>query len=364
MIDNERALMELLSDLRKAEWVAVDTEADSLHSYPEKLCLIQISVPNRDVLVDPLAGISLAGLLEELRERELVIHGADYDLRLMYRAYGFQPRAVFDTMLAAKLLGYSQLGLDALATKLLNVKLEKGPQKANWARRPLTERMIHYAQNDTRFLQPMARMLRDELEAKDRAEWHRESCERLLRECVQTRSQDRQEAWRIKGCSELDQPALAILRALWNWREEEAIRYARPPYFVMSHESLVAMAAAAAKAKSIAAWVPPRLSTRRLKDIQSAIEAGLALPASAWPTLPRRNATRLSRSQKKKYEELRQIRDLQAVKLGVEPSVIASRAALVGLAANRPNNGDDLMRWQRKLLTIDPTSQDSLGAPA
>jgi ribonuclease D len=267
-------------------------------------------------------------------------------------------------MLAARLLGYSQLGLDALAARLLNVKLEKGPQKANWARRPLTERMIHYAQNDTRFLQPMARMLRDELEAKGRIGWHTESCERLLRECAQPRSPDRQEAWRIKGCSELDQHALAILRALWHWREEEAIRHARPPYFIMSHETLVAMAATAAKAKSIDAWVPPRISSRRLKQIQSAIEAGLALPASAWPTIPRRNSLRLSRNQKREYEELRRIRDLQAVKLGIEPSVIASRAALVGLAADRKNNGDDLMRWQRALLTSDPPSEDSLVAPA
>jgi ribonuclease D len=354
VIDTERALLELLPDLRKAEWVAVDTEADSLHSYPEKLCLIQISVPDRDVLVDPLAGLSLDGLLDILRERELIIHGADYDLRLMFRAYGFVPRAVFDTMLAAKLLGYSQLGLDALAARLLNVKLEKGPQKANWARRPLTERMAHYARNDTRYLQPMASMLRAELEAKLRNAWHLEICGRLVRECSQTRTLDREEAWRIKGASELDPPALAVLRSLWLWREREALRHARPPFFILPHENLVAMAGAAAKAQPIASWLPPRISAQRLKDLQSAVDAALVLPPSAWPSLPRRNSPRLSRNQKRKYEDLRRIRDLQAARLGIEPSVIASRAALVGLATERRDDGDDLMCWQRELLTVEP----------
>jgi ribonuclease D len=354
VIDNECALIALLPDVRRAEWVAVDTEADSLHSYPEKLCLIQISVPERDVLVDPLAGFPLTGLWEVLGGHELVLHGADYDLRLMYRAYGFRPRAVFDTMLAARLLGYNQLGLDALAAKLLNVTLEKGPQKANWARRPLTERMIHYARNDTRYLQPIAAILRQELEAKGRAGWHRESCERLLDECSQTRSLDRQEAWRIKGAYDLDRHALAILRSLWRWREDEAIRHARPPFFILPHEHLVAIADAASKAKPIDDWLPPRFSSRRLKDLQNAVEAARALPPSEWPIIPRRNSPRLSRAQRLRYEDLRRIRDLQASKLGIEPSVIASRADLVVLAADRQDNGDELMRWQKEILESDP----------
>ena len=354
MIDNECALVELLPDLRRAEWIAVDTEADSLHSYPEKLCLIQISFADRDVLVDPLAGFSMSELLAVLNNHELILHGADYDLRLLYRAYGFRPKAVFDTMLAAKLLGYNQLGLEALAAKLLDVRLEKGPQKANWARRPLTERMIHYARNDTRFLHPIATILRQELEAKDRAGWHRESCERLLHDCSQTRSPDRQEAWRIKGAAELDRDALAILRSLWHWREEEAIRHARPPFFIMPHEHLVAMASAAAQGNPIEPWFPRRISTRRLRELHKAIEAAQALPASEWPIIPRRASPRLSRAQRTRYENLLRIRDLQAARFEVEPSIIGSRAALVGLAAERSDNGDKLMGWQRELLAQDP----------
>lgn len=362
MIENERALLELLPAVRRAEWVAVDTEADSLHSYPEKLCLIQISVPERDVLVDPLAGFSLEGLWEVLVEHELILHGADYDLRLLYRGYGFRPKAVFDTMLAARLLGYTQLGLDALAARLLNVTLEKGPQKANWARRPLTERMIHYARNDTRYLQPIALILRQELESKGRLAWHRESCERLLHDCSQPRALDRQEAWRIKGAYDLDRQGLAILRAVWHWRENEAIRHARPPFFILPHEQLVAIADAAAKDQPIDNWMPRRISSRRLKELQDVVEMARALPPTEWPVTPRSSSLRLSRSQRAQYEDYRRIRDQQAAKLGIEPSVIASRAALVGLVAGHQENGDSLMSWQRELLT-SAGMEESAGNP-
>jgi ribonuclease D len=358
VIDNQQALSEWLPTLRDAAWIAVDTEADSLHSYPEKLCLIQISIPGQDVLVDPLAGFSISGLLEMLSDRELVFHGADYDLRLLYRTYQFKPRAVFDTMLAAKLLGYSQLGLDALAAKLLGVKLEKGPQKANWARRPLTDRMSHYARSDTRYLQPMAALLREELVARHRAAWHEESCERLLRECAQLRpvARERDDAWRVKGAAELDRAALAILRSLWEWREQEALCQARPPFFILPHGNLVNIAAAAARSKPIDTWLPPKASSRRLKEIHRAIQSALASPPASWPVIQRHSALRLTRAQKRRYEELRQIRDTQAAKLGVEPSIIASRAALVSLAANQSANGDELMRWQRELLNEQVTA--------
>jgi ribonuclease D len=123
----------------------MDTEADSLHAYPEKLCLIQISISGADELLDPLAKMDLKPLLEVFRRHELIVHGADYDLRLLRKSCGFVPTTIFDTMLAARLLGCREFGLTNLVSKCLGVKLEKGPQKANWARRPLTERMEVYA---------------------------------------------------------------------------------------------------------------------------------------------------------------------------------------------------------------------------
>ena len=138
MIDTEQRLAAYLPLLRAATWVAVDTEADSLHAYPEKVCLIQISTVAGDRLIDPLAGLNLDPLLDALSGHELIMHGADYDLRLLRKHHEFVPSAIFDTMLAARLLGVRQFGLGDLVENYLRVKLEKGPQKANWALRPLT----------------------------------------------------------------------------------------------------------------------------------------------------------------------------------------------------------------------------------
>ena len=168
MIDSEPKLAVFLPVLRAAPWVAVDTEADSLHAYPEKVCLIQISTDSSDRLVDPLARLDLGPLLDALSGHELIMHGADYDLRLLRKHHEFVPSSIFDTMLAARLLGLRQFGLGHLVENYLGVKLEKGPQKANWAVRPLTERMERYARNDTHYLKPLADHLKSQLETEGR----------------------------------------------------------------------------------------------------------------------------------------------------------------------------------------------------
>ena len=185
MIDTDEKLAALLPAIKSAAWLALDTEADSLHAYPEKVCLIQISTAAGDELVDPLAGINLDPLLDALNAHELIMHGADYDLRLLRKHHEFVPSAIFDTMLAARLLGERQFGLSSLAEKFLGVKLDKGSQKADWARRPLTERMEKYARDDTHHLKPLADKLKLELQQKGRLAWHQESCARLIAESSQ-----------------------------------------------------------------------------------------------------------------------------------------------------------------------------------
>ena len=182
VIDREELLCSLVRDLDRAEWVAVDTEADSLHAYPEKLCLIQLSIPSDDVLVDPLAGMKMGEFFSSLRAKTLIMHGADYDVRLFKMGCGFVPEIIFDTMLAARLLGRRQFGLSNLTKEILGVELEKTSQKANWAKRPLTDKMSEYALNDTRYLQPLAKALKTELEAVGRIEWHSQECTRLIRD--------------------------------------------------------------------------------------------------------------------------------------------------------------------------------------
>ena len=159
-VDNASGLRPLLDDVESADDVALDTEADSLHHYQEKICLIQLSVDGRHWIVDPLAGLDLTPLLALLEGRELLIHGCDYDLRLLFRSYQMRPSRVFDTMLAAQLLGREQIGLAALVETACGVALSKHGQRADWSRRPLTENLLDYAKDDTRYLHPLAAALR------------------------------------------------------------------------------------------------------------------------------------------------------------------------------------------------------------
>ena len=349
MIDDVPSLNALLPRLRAAAWLALDTEADSLHAYPERLCLIQISLPGEDVLIDPLAGFDLAPLWETLNGRELILHGADYDLRLLFRGHGFVPQSVFDTMWAARLLGLTEFGLLNLTGRYLGVKLEKGPQKANWGRRPLTPRMEDYARNDTRHLKPLTDLLIAELDAKGRRAWHREVCARLVVECAQPRAVDPDYDWRLKGSDKLDRRGLAVVRELFAWREEEAISAGRPPYFIVSHEKLIEIAAAAAHGSALEPHLPRHLTHRRRAGVLAAAERGLALPAADWPRLPQRRGRRLNCAHKRRYEELRQIRDRRAAELGIDPSLIASRADLLAVCQVE-GASNHLMSWQWELL--------------
>jgi len=351
VIDTEPRLAGFLPKLQAASWVALDTEADSLHAYPEKLCLIQISTVAGDELIDPLAHLNLAPLLDALSGHELIMHGADYDLRLLLKHHEFVPGAIFDTMLAARLLGLRQFSLSHLVGTCLQVQLEKGPQKANWALRPLTARMEQYARNDTHYLKPMADVLRRELEAKGRLAWHQESCARLIAEATKPRPPDLDSVWRVKGSHLLDRPALAVLRELWRWREREATAANKPPFFVMSHDKLVELAAAAAQARPLQPLLPRHLSERRRGALLKAAAQGPGLPPEQHPKVLRPASRRASEAERRRFLELQKKRDARAAELGLDPSLIASRAVLSDLARDRQKHEDELMVWQRELLT-------------
>ena len=351
VIDTEQKLAAFLPTVHAASWVAVDTEADSLHAYPEKVCLIQISTIAGDELIDPLSKINLEPMLDALSGHELIMHGADYDLRLLEKHHQFTPSAIFDTMLASRLIGEVQFGYSTLVGKYLGVKLEKGPQKANWALRPLTERMEKYARNDTHYLKSLSDQLRDGLEAKGRLAWHQESCARLIEECTQAQPTDTDAVWRIKGSHLLGRPGLAILRELWQWRETEAIAANRPPFFVMSHDALVDVAAAAATQRPIEQFLPRNISERRRNGVAKAVADGLGISAEKFPKILQRTNHRPTEAERKRFMDLQTKRDAQAKHLAIDPTLIASRGTLSDLARNWDKYSGELMNWQRDLLT-------------
>ena len=352
VIDTDVKLAALLPVIKSARWLALDTEADSLHAYPEKICLIQLTTAGGDELVDPLGKVNLDPLLDALNAHELIMHGADYDLRLLRKHHEFVPSAIFDTMLAARLLGERQFGLGALVEKWLGAKLDKGLQKADWARRPLPERMETYARRDTHYLKPLADQLKFELQQKGRLVWHQESCARLIGETSQPPLVEVDSVWRVKGSSRLSRPALAVLRALWQWREREAIAANRPPFFILTHEKLVAIAAAAAARRPVEPLLPPRLagSPRRRDSLAEAMQIGLRLSADRHPEFLRPKSHRPTEAELRHYRDLERRRDARAHKLGIDPTLIASRAILGALARDWDRHAPELMRWQRELL--------------
>lgn len=350
MINTEAGLKKVLANLKGTPWIAVDTEADSLHAYPEKLCLVQIAHASGEELIDPLSGIDLKAFWNELQRHELIFHAADYDLRLLSRLQGFVPSSIFDTMLAARLLGEHEFGLNNLLNRYLTISLEKGSQKANWARRPLTPKMADYAINDVKFLKQLSDILRAELRAKGRLTWHRQLCENLIREAAEERKADPNVIWRIKGSQNLSPLGLAILRELWHWREKAALAANKPPYFIIKHETLVQMAEDAAEGRNYEKLLPRFLSDRRRIDIRKAISDALDVPEEERPVRLQNPTRRGSEEEKRRFRELEKKRNQIAHELKIDPTLIANRSTLSALAQDFEGNLPLLLDWQRELL--------------
>ena len=239
VIDSEEKLAPWLDKIADCPVIGLDTEADSLYSYPERLCLLQLALADDLLLIDPLSGLNLQPLWRRLKQSELVIHAADYDLRLLAGHCGFAPPRVFDTMRAAQFLGLRELALQRLVSHFFQVRLEKGARKSDWGKRPLTPKMREYALNDVRYLLPLYKALKSRLQEADRLDWLFETCARLGEEAVKSAAASNGDGWRIKGSKGLEPRELVCLKTLWNWREREAIGANKPPFFILSHKLLL-----------------------------------------------------------------------------------------------------------------------------
>lgn len=352
VIQTAEELGSLAERIHAAPWVGVDTEADSLHAYPEKLCLVQISIPGEEVLVDPLADLHLEPLWEAFDRHELIFHAADYDLHLLFCGHNFKPTSIFDTMWAARMVGEPKFGLNDVLQSLLGVSLEKGAQKADWGRRPLTPRMVAYALNDVKYLRPLQEKLTDRLREQGRLEWHQQLCARLIADAATPNPPDPDGVWRVKGHDVLDDKALAVLRELWHWREKDALRTGRPPFFILKHESLSEMAAQASAAGVRAVRLPPYLTSKRRAGVLDAIKAGLAVPEGERPTQIRVRTRRMTRAELDYAEELRERRDARAKEVGIDPTIVAARATLFAIARKDEAELARLLPWQREILKL------------
>jgi len=373
VITDAARLASLTEQIESADRVAVDTEADSLHSYREKLCLLQISVPAPDAvdgvanagprvspghesaravcdyIVDPLANTDLEPLRRALEAREIVLHGADYDLRMLRRGLNLAASKIFDTMIAARLLGVREFSLAALVKRYFGLTLLKGSQKANWAQRPLPTRMAEYAINDVHYLLPLAEKLEAELDRCERRDWLQQSCRRAIELVAVARIRNQDELWRIRGSGVIRGRAAAVLRALWQWREKEAEKADRPPFHVLRNEELLKAAV-----KFASGSVPDykHFSLRRRQAFREAAQAALRAPESEWPVSRRRFGTRPNNETVQRAEELSRRRNRSAEELGLEPSFIAPRSTLEAIAADGTRAAALLVPWQRQLIGV------------
>lgn len=348
MIDTDEALAALLPALAPLDRIALDTEADSLHCYFEKLCLIQLSIPGHDYLIDPLSGQSLLPLFETFQGKCLVLHGADYDLRLLRRSGFDRPTELFDTMVAARLCGLTEFSLAALISRHFGVQLVKGSQKADWGRRPLSPQMTEYAVNDTRYLFALADHLGAQLRSLGRWEWFAQSCEKAIASASFVKDRDPDSLWRIAGSTDLTERGQAILRALWHWRDQEAQQVDRPSFHILHNQQLIEASERFERGEQVTIR---HLRGSRLRRFEEAGARARQLPEEEWPKTIRRPRLRSTPEQDARFRDLKKKRDVAAGELRLDPSLIAPKAILERLAA-APEEADGLMPWQRQVMGL------------
>ena len=336
-VDSARSLEVLLGalDAAPSEETPLDTEADSFHHYFEKVCLLQIAVGERAFLVDPLAaGIDLSGLLARLGRRPLLLHGADYDIRLLHRGHAFAAASIFDTMIAAQILGEKEIGLAALLARRVGVGLDKSNQRDDWSARPLSPAQTVYAAADVVYLPVLVESLRTDLGRLGRLEWHREDCERLLRSPLDGREKDPENDWRIKGSNALTNRERAFVRALWEVREARARELDRPPFRVLTNERIIAAARAGARGETaVDALFPGRpLPPQLVAALAGGIRSAAALLPASWPGPRRGEAFSPDPALEKEVTRLKARRDALAASLSLDPGFLASRTLLTSAA--------------------------------
>lgn len=353
LIDDQHRLSEVVQAVSKAKEIALDTEADSMHAYPEKICLLQIRTHKTSWLVDPLSDIDCSPLMTALADKPLIFHAADYDLRLLHKRFSFRPNKVFDTMWAARMVGHERFGLEFLVKHYFDIQLEKGPQTANWGIRPLTPDMAHYALNDVFYLHELTSILRKELQKLDRLSWVEEISQRVIDQACMPDPDVSETEWRLKGSHKMTRRGLAVLKSIWTWREKEAVRANRPPYFILNHNLCVTLANTSSSGENWSQLLPKRMSPRRKQGLEKAVKEALSLKADAYPDRLKTVRFRATDEEKRRADRLKAVRDEAAKTLDLDPSIIASKATLTRLGLNDSREAvNDLMQWQRQILKL------------
>jgi len=348
IIENSRQLAHLVSKIENETAIGVDVEADSMYHFKEKVCLIQMATANINVVIDPLVIKDLSALKPIFKRNDIqkIFHGADYDVRSLFRDFKIKINNLFDTELASRFLGSPETGLEAVLKKKFAVSLDKKYQRKDWSKRPLPREMVAYAAEDARYLLPLAQDLAAELTAKGRLSWVQEECEILSN--VRPNTNNAQPLYvNFKGAGKLDPRSLAILEALLQCRQEIARKKDRPLFRIIGSRSLLDLANTKPinlKQLEKTGALSPKQIGMYGRQVLVAIDSAIKIAPEDLPVYPRRKAPRVPAAAAERVKSLRKWRDHQAQKLSIDPSLILTKLLISTLAVQRPLKLRDLSR--------------------
>jgi ribonuclease D len=362
-IDNRSDLEAISHVLSRTPCVAVDLEADSLYHYKEKICLIQIATNQMNIVLDALRIDDLSSLKPVFSNSDIqkIFHGADYDVRSLYRDFQISITNLFDTQLSCRFLGVQETGLEAVLLDRFNVQLDKKYQKKNWSKRPLPKEMIEYAALDVHYLIPLAEQLQRELEEKGRKIWLEEECGYLSR--VRSPTDHSEPLFlRIKGSGRLDPRSLEILEALLQMREQIAARRDKPVFQILRNQTLLRIATM--KTADLEYLKRRGVLTSKQVDVygdvlSEAIHKALALPVCLLRKYPHSPPPIQTPEVRHRIRALRAWRNKTANALKLESGLICSKALMAALSEKKPKDDVQLGRikemrtWQRKAFGRD-----------
>lgn len=362
LVDRPDTAARQLRELSSTTQLALDTEGASFHRFVDRVYLLQLSTRERTVIIDPLsvsaATLAPLGTLLENPAVEIVLHDADYDLRLIQRDYGWHVRHIFDTRVAAQLLGLRAFGLAALLERYFGVRLDKKHQRADWSVRPLPADMLRYAAQDTMYLLDLRDRMQDELAKKGRLEWAREEFARL--EGTRWDEDDPSAAFlRVKGARDLTRRELAVLRELVPWRDSVAREMDRATFRVIGNEQLLEIARVQPTTREELGEIrglSRGIQDNRAQEIVKAVRRGLEVPEADLPRFPR--APRWDRDSRfdSRVNALKTVRDAVSIALDMDQGVLCARDRMEAVARKNPRSLEELRSiselrtWQVEVL--------------
>lgn len=360
LVEDSSQLNQIAEELKKAAAIGVDLEADSLFHYYEKVCLLQVSTPLQNMLIDPLAIGDLSPLKTIFSDAHIrkVFHGADYDIRSLNRDFDIEVNGLFDTQIAASFLGVKETGLANLLKDRFNLTIEKKYQKKDWSKRPLPKAMLEYAIRDSFFLIPLAEMLEKELQSKGRLFCVEEECERLSKVRV-VQNNHTPLFLKFKGAGKFDSRSLTVLEAVLQFRDRMAQGQDRPHFKVMGNGQIKKMIMV--KPRNLKDLAEMRcLSSKQIsgfgRPLLKQISKALNVSENKLLVYPKKNGRCLSSKIAKRVRILKEWREQRAAQLGIDPSLVCPNSQIQALAIFNPKTREDLKEisemknWQRKFF--------------